>query len=272
MKHILLTLLLAFAGLTAQAQQVVKIDLWPKGAPHKSSVKNDTASLYVYVANPKRATGRAVLICPGGGYAGVSMKSEGTDWAEYFNNLGITAAVLKYRLPHGKPEVPLEDGQEAMRVMRQFASEWRVNPNDIGVMGASAGGHLASYVATRGEGHAKPNFQILLYPVITMLSGITHQGSHDNLLGSNVKEKKEKQYSNDLHVSRVTPRAFIVLCDDDESVQPANGVNYYTELYRHDVPASLHVWPTGGHGWGSSLGFKFHMQLLMELQGWLESF
>lgn len=272
MKHLFLSIIVCALCLSASAQRVVNIDLWPKGAPHKSSVKNDTARLTVYIADPKRATGRAIVICPGGGYAGHAMKTEGTDWAEFFNNMGITAAVLKYRLPHGKAEVPLEDGEEAMRVMRQFAGEWRVNTNDVGIMGSSAGGHLASYVATHAEGSAKPNFQILFYPVITMLSGITHQGSHDNLLGKNVKEKKEKQYSSDLSVTRVTPRAFIVLSDDDDVVQPANGVNYYTELYRHDVPASLHVWPTGGHGFGSKLGFKFHMQLLMELQGWLESF
>lgn len=254
------------------SQKVVSIDLWPKGAPHKSSVKADTARLYVYIADKKRATGRAVLICPGGSYQTYEMKTEGTDWAEYFSNMGITAAVLKYRLPHGKAEVPLEDGEEAMRVMRRFASEWNFNANDLGIMGSAAGGHIASYVATHAEGQAKPSFQILFYPVVTMLSGITHQSSHDSLLGKSVKEKKEKQYSNDLHVTRVTPRAFIALSDDDEVVQPANGVNYYTELYRHDVPASLHVWPSGGHGWGSKLGFRFHLQLLMELQGWLESF
>ena len=272
MRHFFFTFFLATVCMTAHSQQVVNIDLWPKGAPHKSSVKNDTARLTVYIANPKHATGRAVVICPGGGYESLSWQSEGTDWAQYFNNMGITAAVLKYRMPNGKPEVPIEDAEEAMRLMRRYASEWRINTKDIGIMGASAGGHLASYVATHADGQAKPNFQILFYPVITMLSGITHQGSHDNLIGANAKEKKEKQYSSDLHVTRVTPRAFIALSDDDEVVQPANGVNYYTELYRHDVPASLHVWPTGGHGWGSKLGFQFHLQLLMELKGWLESF
>ena len=272
MKKLLLLITLLAPLNLLQAQKVVDIDIWPKSAPHKSAQKNDTARLTVYIANQKHASGRAILICPGGEYEKLSWQNEGTDWAQYFNNMGITAAVLKYRMPHGKPEVPIEDAEEAMRLLRRYASEWRINTQDIGIMGSSAGGHLASYIATHADGQAKPNFQILFYPVITMLSGITHQDTHDNFLGHNAKEKKEKQYSSDLHVTRVTPRAFIALSDDDDIVQPANGVNYYTELYRHDVPASLHVYPTGGHGWGSKLGFQFHLQLLMELKGWLESF
>ena len=137
---------------------------------------------------------------------------------------------------------------------------------------SKTGGHLASIVATLSERNAKPNFQILFYPVITMMQGFCHQGSHDNFLGRGNQKRKEKNYSSDLLVTRTTPRAWIALSDDDNVVEPSNGTNYYLELYRHDVPASLHVYPDGGHGWGSRLSFKYHIEMIMELKAWLDSF
>lgn len=119
---------------------------------------------------------------------------------------------------------------------------------------------------------AKPDFQILFYPVITMDPAYTHKGSHDNLLGKDAKKKTEDKYSSDMQVTRVTPRAFIALSDDDHAVVPANGVNYYVECYRHDVPASLHVYPSGGHGWGIRDSFKYHIEMELELRAWLQSF
>jgi len=159
-----------------------------------------------------------------------------------------------------------------MKLVRANARKWHIDPNNVGIMGSSAGGHLASTIATRATGQAKPNFQILFYPVITMMPGFTHQGSHDFLLGKDAKKKDEKEYSNDMRVTRATPRAWIALSDDDNVVIPANGANYYNELYRHDVPASLHIYPTGGHGWGIRTDFKFHTPMLMELESWLRSF
>ena len=131
---------------------------------------------------------------------------------------------------------------------------------------------MASTVATHATGDALPDFQILFYPVITMMPDITHKGSHDNFLGEKPKKKRQTEYSNDLQVTRVTPRAFIALSDDDATVLPANGVNYYIELYRHDVPATLHVYPTGGHGWGNRDSFKYHNEMQLELKAWLRSF
>ena len=270
-KTLAICLLVALPAM-AFGQQRFSMNLWAGKAPNKNGDASDTAKVMVFLPEKKRATGRAVVICPGGGYAGLSMRTEGTDWAEFFNNLGIAAVVLKYRLPNGKAEVPVSDAEEAIRLVRRNAAAWNVNVRDVGIMGFSAGGHLASVVAVHGEKTAKPDFQILFYPVITMMQEQTHQGSHDNLLGSSAKRKKEQQYSSDMHVTRVTPRALIILCDDDSVVQPANGVNYYTELYRHDVPASLHVFPDGGHGWGAKIGFKYHLEMIFLLKAWLGSF
>ena len=260
------------AAATTYAQKNQEIVLWPNGAPTSNGVDTDTAKVYVSLPDAKRATGRCIVICPGGGYSHLAMNHEGHDWAPFFNNMGIATVVLKYRMPHGVCQVPLEDAEEAMRLVRRNAKQWNINPDQVGIMGSSAGGHLASTLATRSKGDAAANFQILFYPVITMDPSFTHLGSHDNLLGKDAKKKLEREYSNDLQVTRVTPRAFIVLSDNDHAVLPVNGVNYYSECYRHDVPASLHVYPTGGHGWGIRTSFAFHVEMMQELRTWLNSF
>ena len=248
------------------------MDLWPKGAPNNNGDENDKAELTVYLPDAKKATGRAVVCCPGGGYSHLAMDHEGHQWATFFNSKGIALIVLKYRMPHGNFKIPVSDAEEAMRTVRRNAVDWHINHNDVGIMGFSAGGHLASTIATHSKGDAAPNFQILFYPVITMDPAFTHKGSHDNLLGSDAKSKYEKEYSNDLQVSRMTPRAWIALSDDDHAVLPANGVSYYQACYKHDVPASLHVYPSGGHGWGMRSSFKYHIEMLLELKAWLQSF
>ena len=258
--------------LPAAAQQKFEINLWPQGTPNSNGDAADSAKVWVYLPEKEEATGRAVVICPGGGYQHLAMNHEGHDWAPFFNNMGIAAIVLKYRMPHGESEVPVSDAEEAMKLVRRNASAWNIDPKDVGIMGSSAGGHLASTVATHATGDALPNFQILFYPVITMMPDITHKGSHDNFLGEKPKKKRETEYSNDLQVTRVTPRAFIALSDDDHTVLPANGVNYYIELYRHDVPATLHVYPKGGHGWGNRDSFMYHNEMQLELKAWLRSF
>lgn len=272
LKKLLFAAAMLALSLNMSAQQSYKINLWPNGPAVKSSDAGDTAKVKVFLPEKKSATGRAVVICPGGGYQHLAMNHEGYDWAPFFNNMGIAAIVLKYRMPHGEKDVPISDAEEAIRLVRRNAANWNINPDDVGIMGSSAGGHLASTVATHAAKDARPDFQILFYPVITMMPDITHKGSHDNLLGSNAKKKDENSYSNDLHVSRMTPRAFIALSDDDRVVLPANGVNYYIELYRHDVPATLHVYPSGGHGWGNRDSFKYHNEMQLELKAWLRSF
>src|SRR5574344_1108741 len=268
----ILILALLFLSVSASAQQNFIIDLWNGHAPNSNGDSTDTAKVFVYLPKANKATGRAIVICPGGGYAHLAMDHEGKDWAPVFNNMGIATIVLKYRMPNGNREVSISDAEQAIKLVRQMASKWSINTGDIGIMGSSAGGHLASTIATHSTGEAKPDFQILFYPVITMDPSFTHKGSHDNLLGPTPKKKTERLYSNDLQVTRATPRTYIALSDDDTAVLPMNGVNYYQECYRHDVPASIHVYPSGGHGWGYKQDFAYHIEMLLDLKAWLASF
>ena len=158
-------LFLAFIGIATaiSAQKVQVMNLWPKGAPNRNGVANDTAKVWIYLPADKKATGRAIVICPGGGYTGLAMDHEGHEWAKFFQNMGIAAFVLKYRMPHGNPEVPISDAEETMKMVRRNAMQWHIRSTDVGIMGSSAGGHLASIVATLSQRDAKPNFQILFY-------------------------------------------------------------------------------------------------------------
>ena len=279
----LMTLALLAIAMTAQGQQ--RIDLWPQGAPHPSSNPQDTAWVEVFLVEHQDLGGRCdgapcIVILPGGGYSHLAIDHEGRQWAPFFNGLGFSVVVLKYRMPHGNRLIPISDAEEAMKLVRRHAAEWHINPNDVGIMGFSAGGHLASTIATHSSGDAAPNFQILFYPVITMDPGYTHMGSHDGFLGTFSDDKKdqkelkrlETEFSNDLQVNRTTSRAFLALSDDDKAVPAANGFNYYQQLYKHDVPASIHIYPTGGHGWGYRESFPFHYNVIFELQAWLQSF
>ena len=270
------TLLLLMVSAVSFAQKGTNMELWPKGAPNSNGDDTDRAELTVYLPDAKKATGRAVVCCPGGGYSHLAMDHEGHQWATFFNNQGIALVVLKYRMPHGNPMITISDAEEAMKTVRRHAVEWHIDRNNVGIMGFSAGGHLASTIATHSTGDAAPNFQILFYPVITMDLGFTHKGSHDNFLGEGHSKKElrklETVYSNDLQVNRTTPRAFLALSDDDKAVPAANGFGYYQQLYNHDVPASIHIYPTGGHGWGYRESFAYHYQMVFELKGWLESF
>ena len=272
----LIMMMLMMGTSAAMAQKGMKMELWPNGATYASSDKEDKAEMTVYLLDAKKATGRAVVCCPGGGYTHLAMDHEGHQWATFFNNQGIALIVLKYRMPHGNPMVPISDVEQAIKTVRRNAVEWHIDRTQIGIMGFSAGGHLASTIATRSTGEAAPNFQILFYPVITMDPAFTHKGSHDNLLGTDHSKKEmrrlEADYSNDLQVNRTTPRAFIALSDDDKAVPAANGFSYYEHLYKHDVPASIHIYPSGGHGWGYRESFAYHYQMIFELKGWLESF
>ena len=249
------------------AQQ--RIDLWPQGAPHSNGNARDTAFVQVFLAESP-VVHPCIVILPGGGYSHLAIDHEGRDWAPVFNNMGISVVVLKYRMPHGVKEVPFEDAEEAIRLVRRKAAAWNIDPQRVGIMGSSAGGHLASTIATHAPADARPDFQILFYPVISMQPGITHQGSHDNLLGADASEALEVFYSNEQQVTEQTPPAFIVLSDDDHVVQPINGVSYYAALNAHKVPAVLHVYPSGDHGWGLRSSFAYHAEMLMELKAWLQ--
>ena len=196
------------------------------------------------------------------------MHHEGTDMAAWFNSQGITYAVLRYRMPNGHDEVPLSDVHQAIRVMRSHADDWQVKK--VGVMGASAGGHLASTAATHFDAETRPDFQILFYPVISMDPKINHRGSRINLLGQNLSAEKVREYSNELQVTPQTPPAFIMHSSDDTAVSVANSLNYFQALVNNQVPASsLHVYPVGGHGWGYNDSFPYKRQWTGELEKWL---
>lgn len=276
--------MLLLAGGTSSAQGVQKpfdIDLWAQGmpntngadeAPFDESKGNFKPSIRVFLPSKQLATGRVVVACPGGGYGQLAYRHEGYDWAPYFNQQGIALVVLKYRMPKGgHREVPYSDAEEALKIVRDSAEVWNINPHDVGIMGFSAGGHLASTLATHAKASVRPNFQLLFYPVITMDKSYTHMGSRNNLLGAEVSAELEAQYSNEKRVTKETPRAFIVYSDDDKGVPPANGVNYYLALHKNEVPASLHIYPSGGHGWGLNDGFLYKNQMLSELSAWLQS-
>ena len=213
MKKILLLSFL-FAATMLSAQKPVELPLWPNGAPNNNELTNSgqnhnnewvsdvtTPTLTVYPAS--HPNGMAIIMCPGGGYGGLAMKHEGHDMAPWFNTQGITYAVLKYRMPNGHHEVPLSDAEQAIRMVREHAAEWGVNPQRVGIMGASAGGHLAASLATLySSDKTRPDFQILFYPVISMQKGVTHGGSRKNLIGENPSQELEQKYSLERQVCR----------------------------------------------------------------------
>lgn len=277
-KFFVLLFLVTTAMLYAQAP--IELPLWPNGAPNTNGLTGkqedldggrvaNVVSPTITVYRASRPNGLAIIMCPGGAYARLALGYEGHDMASWFNTQGITYIVLKYRMPNGHCEVPLSDAEQAIRLVRQHATEWGVNPARVGIMGASAGGHLAASLATLyGSDETRPDFQILFYPVITMGTD-THWGSRTNLLGENPTEEQLREYSLENRVTSHTPQAFIMLSTDDTAVPPVNSINYYLALIRQKVPATLHAYPTGGHGWGFRDDFTYKRQWTGELEKWL---
>ena len=220
---------------------------------------------------PEHPSGRAIVAFPGGGYRQTSIGNN-AQWAPLYNSLGIAYFILKYRMPQGHPEVTLSDAERAVRMVRDSAAVWGVNPRDVGVMGTSAGGHLASTLATHAEPAVRPDFQILFYPVITFGEGC-HRGSRDNFLGEGAKDAALiEYYSNERQVSSDTPPAIIFASSDDRGVPPEhNAVAYYSAMVSKGCGASLHVYPEGGHGWTFASPFRYHDQVVDELTAWLQA-
>ncbi|MDE6533185.1 MAG: alpha/beta hydrolase [Muribaculaceae bacterium] len=229
----------------------------------------DNVECTVYLPDPSMASGRAIVILPGGGYSHHAMEHEGHQWAPFFNGQGIAVAVLKYRLPNGDRSIPMNDVKTTFRTLRDSAENWKINPADIGIMGSSAGGHLASSIATHTDGVEKPDFQILFYPVVSLDPAITHAGTRTGFLGKSPILGDQEEFSNANVVDAGTPPAIIFHSNDDTAVHPLNAIGYYTALQKAGVPASLHIYPTGGHGWGFRKSFQFHDQVLEELEAWL---
>lgn len=226
-----------------------------------SKISQPTLTVY----KPQKPNGKAVIICPGGGYSILAFDKEGTRVAEEMNRWGITAFVLKNRLPDDsinidKSLAPLQDAQQAIRLIRQQAKVYGINPMQIGIMGFSAGGHLASTAAThfnfRADAQntdttsARPDFAILIYPVISFDSSITHKGSRNNLVGTQPVKEKELFFSNDTQVTATTPPSFLVHASDDAAVPVENSIRYYQSCVKYKVPVEMHLYPKGGHGFG----------------------
>ena len=223
----------------------------------------------ITIFQPEKSLGKnsAVIICPGGGYSILAYNLEGTDVAKILNSWGVTAIVLKYRLPDDaimkdKSVGPIEDAQRAIQYVRENAVQLNINPQKIGIMGFSAGGHLAAtasthfdkaYISNPKDISLRPDFSILAYPVISMMNSLTHKGSQENLLGKNPSEDLLKSFSNELQVTKNTPPTFLVLAGDDNAVNPVNSIKYYEALLKYHVPAEMHIYQNGGHGFGTHL-------------------
>ncbi|MBS1654749.1 MAG: alpha/beta hydrolase [Bacteroidetes bacterium] len=221
-------------------------------------------TLAMYMPEKVKPNSTAVIICPGGGYSILAASHEGSDVAKLFNEWGIVAFVLKYRLPDDaimidKSIGPLQDAQRAIQMVRQNAAKWNIDPSRIGIMGFSAGGHLASTASTHFNKSVidnpanislRPGFSILIYPVISFTDSLTHMGSRDNLIGKNPSAEKIKEYSNEMQVTAQTPMAFLVQAGDDGAVPPGNSIAYYQALLKNKIPAEMHMYEKGGHGFG----------------------
>lgn len=277
------TVILLFLVLTIGTHaQSLNLKLWPEGIPGSvtradytevSTIENGIITRWIKVTDPsltvllppkEKATGTAVLICPGGGYGVLAFNHEGNDIAKWLNDNGIAGIILKYRLPSDlimkdKSIGPLQDAQEAMRIIRRNAASWDINPSKIGVIGFSAGGHLASTLSThfdekvydvKDNTSARPDFSILMYPVITMDASFTHMGSRRNLIGEIPSEEAVRRFSNELQVNEKTPPAFLVHSADDKAVPIKNSMTYYESLSKYNIPSELHIFQKGGHGYG----------------------
>lgn len=271
------------------------IDIWKGSVPNhiKSSEKESVERLgIIKIRNVQRpilsvflpaknfATGKGVLVLPGGGYGLLAYDWEGTDIAKWLNSMGIAAFVLKYRLPNSKSqktphEAPLQDAQQAIKLIRNNASKYNISSNQIGVMGFSAGGHLASTLSTHftleNISEVRPDFSVLIYPVITMKEDFTHKGSRYNLLGSNPNPDLIKRFSNELQVSKNTPPTFMIHATDDKVVSVENSLQYYEALKNNNIKSELHVYEKGGHGFSLATKNEYLATWKLLFKNWVEN-
>ena len=264
-----------------EQEKVVKTDI-----TRISNVRNP--DIAVYLPSKRLATGQSLVICPGGGYQILAYDLEGTDIARYLNSIGVAAVVLKYRLPVscGCPEpwhAPLDDARRAMRLVRHSSAAWNIDPGKVGVMGFSAGGHLASSLGThfdRGNKSAqdpverescRPDFMILMYPVISFVDPSTHAGSREALLGKNPDTALMTSFSSELQVRPDTPPTFLVHASDDQTVPVRNSLLMYDALHSRGIPVEMHILTEGGHGFGLGLGNPHVNSWTENLRLWLKA-
>lgn len=278
----LLTLTLTVCA--AEEKPAVEL-LWPKGAPGAvGTEERDKPSLTIYLPPADKATGTAVVVCPGGGYGGLAVGHEGKEPAEWLTRHGIAAFVVRYRLgPRYHHPAPLQDAQRALRIVRGRAKEWKLDPHRVGIWGFSAGGHLASTAATHfddGKADAadplervgcRPDFAILCYPVITLKPPYAHMGSRRNLLGDKPEEKLVESLCNHTQVTERTPPTFLFHTNEDKAVPPENSILFYRALRKHKVPSEIHIYEKGVHGVGLAVGRGPAEAWPNQLAAWLKS-
>lgn len=295
--------LICFALITC-AQTVMPLypDSIPNSKPVPDEEKADTSAsgrimigkisrptLTVYLPPKEKANGAAVIVIPGGGYRMVAAVHEGSEVAQRFNDMGVTAFVLKYRLPSDVTMVnkeigPIQDAQRAIQLVRERAKEWGIDKNRVGIIGFSAGGHLAStagthfnhaYIDAGKKANLRPDFMILVYPVISFADSICHMGSRDNLIGKDPSPEKKEAYSNELQVTRKTPPTYLVHAEDDSTVKVQNMLLFATALQKNKVPFDFYLYEKGGHGFGltnktSDVKWMDLVQEWMGKSGWLK--
>ncbi len=282
-RAILYSLLVSvITGMTASEPFHVK--LYPDGVPSRNGLENTPESItekgyYTNVSDPElivylpakdKATGQAMLVVPGGSYKNVCTPREGIKTAEWLNNEGIAAVELKYRAPNGHPEIPLEDGMQAMKMLKANASKWGINPDNIGIIGFSAGGHFASNLITRyPDEESRPRFAVLVYPVITMK--FSNANTRENLLGEQSDDRQaRKAYSTDNHVHQNVPETMLVLADNDRLVKPENSISFYNAMKQNKVKAEMHIFPDGGHGFWMKDKYNYANETYPLVMRWIK--
>ena len=297
-KTVAFIFLLTFNTLVLMSQTV--IPLYTEAIPNSKPSKNEESSetkdgilriskvsvptLSIYLPAKEKATGTAVIICPGGGYSILAAGHEGIDVAKKFNEMGVAAFVLKYRIPSTETMVdpsigPLQDAQEAIKIVREGAEKWGIKTNQIGIMGFSAGGHLAATAGTHFDKAVirnlkntslRPDFMLLIYPVISFMDDKVHNGSRDQLIGKVPTADKINLYSNELQVTTNTPPTFLIHASDDGAVKPENSIAFYLALIKNHVPAEMHIYQNSGHGFGMTLK-NTNEQWMDRCKNWIES-
>jgi acetyl esterase/lipase len=305
MRYIVLVAVILSCSCGTPAPKVIPLyypDSIPNSIPHANEETRTTdekgvllvgkisrPTLTLFLPEHVRGNTPAVVICPGGGYWINAVNIEGYDEAKVLNGWGVAAFVLTYRIPDSgyciHPEIaPLQDAQQAILQVRRNAARWHVDPNRVGIMGFSAGGHLASTAGTHFDKvlvpdadniSARPDWMILGYPVISSDGKVSHRGSFDKLLGQHPPDDLLKYFSNELQVTARTPPAFLVHAQDDDGVSPENSIVFYQALTAHHVPAELHIYQKGGHGFGLHLPVKEEQWMdrcrhWMEVNGWIK--
>ncbi len=287
----------------AHAQKILPLykDSIPNSKPAPNEENNETRdgvliiskisrpSLTVYLPQKNKANGTAVIICPGGGYWVVAAKHEGSDVAKKFNEMGVAAFVLKYRIPsdvwmENRETGALQDAQQAIKTVRENAARWNINPKKIGIMGFSAGGHLAAtagthfdkaYIQNKDSTSLRPDFMMLVYPCITLMPGISYKGFSEQLLGANATPEKITAYSAELQVTKNSPPAFLVHAADDSGVSFKHSSIFYDSLMSKNVPAEMHIYQKGGHGFGMYIAGTKELWMdrarnWLAINGWLK--